>query len=93
MSYREIAAELETRHGLKVHSDTINSFVIVRAKRPRLVHSLPPKGGVVEIPPKVAVTAAEISIAGELANRAANFFEVPAPLQPTKSGPKWNTDF
>nr|MDQ3624124.1 hypothetical protein [Verrucomicrobiota bacterium] len=44
VSYHAIAQYLETEHGMKVHRDTINSFVIVRAKRPSpLVYTLPPK--------------------------------------------------
>lgn len=41
--YRDIAKILEKDHGVEVHADTINSFVIVRAKRPQMVYTLPPK--------------------------------------------------
>ena len=41
--YRDIAKILAKDHGLTVHADTINSFVIVRAKRPQMVYTLPPK--------------------------------------------------
>ena len=41
--YRDIAKILEEKHGIKVHADTINSFVIVRAKRSQRVYTLPPK--------------------------------------------------
>ena len=41
--YRDIAKILKEKHGVEVHADTINSFVIVRAKRPQMVYTLPPK--------------------------------------------------
>ena len=41
--YRDIAKILKKKHGVNVHADTINSFVIVRAKRPQMVYTLPPK--------------------------------------------------
>lgn len=41
--YRDIAKILKEKHGIEAHADTINSFVIVRAKRPQMVYTLPPK--------------------------------------------------
>lgn len=41
--YRDIAKILKEKHGVEAHADTINSFVIVRAKRPQMVYTLPPK--------------------------------------------------
>ena len=41
--YRDIAKILKEKHGVEAHADTINSFVIVRAKRPHMVFTLPPK--------------------------------------------------
>lgn len=40
-SYTRIAAALREEHGLSVAPSTIFSFVKVRARRPRAVHTLP----------------------------------------------------
>ena len=57
--YRDIAKILAKDHGVKVHADTINSFVIVRAKRSQVVYTLPPKRS--ETPASDGESTAEIS--------------------------------
>ncbi len=84
--YHEIAKLLESEHGLKVHPDTINSFVIVRAKRPQLVYTLPPKRErLTSSPPRSA--AAPSSAAS--APAAAPSPDAAPPVKPRK----WNTEF
>ena len=82
-TYREIAEILKKDHGLEVHPDTVNSFVIVRAKGAK-VYALPDPNAPA-IPPaaksnKAAAGTAQAST--EPATGGSGFFETPPPEEP-----------
>jgi hypothetical protein len=100
-TYREISDILKKDHGIEAHPDTVNSFVIVRARGAK-VYTLPdPAPSTPQTVTKPARSPAKASGTppGDSTQSATDtprdggFFESPPPEQPQGKGKRYNLGF
>lgn len=87
-TYREISEILKKEHRVTAHPDTINSFVIVRAKGAK-VYALP---AAPQAPAETPAAPSTAEPTAEPSQESSGFFDAPTSKPPTRRPPKYKIE-